>query len=128
MAYRSHFSQASARVNRARDRALTAAGYVVLTQVKDNHRGGYTSGLFVTGNEISKIILTEPRDYPGGREVAVTTEQTDPPYPFWWATGHQNRFTRRFERVDHWTPAASQSATGAKATYDRVFAEEMAAP
>lgn len=139
MAYRSNLPNTIARVNRARDAALIAAAEVVRTAVKDEHRGGYTSGLLVTGNEISKIVLGELRNYPGGREISVTTAQVDPPYPFWWATGFvpargvfspglgpNTQGPVAMMKVDHWTPAAAKSASGARAEYDRVYAMELA--
>lgn len=125
MAYRSNLAAATAQVHAARWAALIAAAEVLVFALKDAHAGGHTSGAFVTGNEVSKITRLEPEPYAGGLMIRVTTQQIDPPYPWYWVTGHNNTWTGRFERDDRWTPTASRAAPLVSATYQRIYAQRM---
>lgn len=109
------------------DTGLVAGGAVLTDAVKDELRGGYTTGDFVTGNNINSVYATDPATEAGVRVVRVTTRQTDPPYPWWWETGHFNLWLSeasggalasqvgtqrqgRFVRVEKWRPASEKSA------------------
>lgn len=116
------------------DVGLIAGGAVLTDAVQDEHRGGYTSGDYVTGNVLNSIYATEPATEDGVRSVRVTTRQTDPPYPSFWTLGHLNYFAGeasggalasgvgtgrvgRYLRVDHWTPATTKSADAVAAAF-----------
>jgi hypothetical protein len=126
MPYKSNFAAVSSRFNEARKAALIAGAELLVGAVKDEHRGGYTSGNFVTRNVINSIVRTDPIAVPGGLQISVTTTQTDPPYPVYWTLGHFNIFTKRFERVDLWTPPFARSAFAVAAEHERVMRERMA--
>lgn len=125
MAYRSNLPDVRRRLRAARWAALIAAAEVLLEKLKSRHRGGYTSGDFVTGNVLNSLVRSDPENVNGDLQIRVTTTQTDPPYPVFWTLGHVNLFTRKYERVDHWTPALGDAALPARAEYQRVFAERM---
>lgn len=79
--------------------ALTAAGYVYANEVKRALAGGYTSGDFVTGRVLNSVTVGEPY----GPYIDVGT---DLDYAQYWEIGHHNVFTRKYERVEIWEPAA----------------------
>ena len=126
MPYRSYLPQALDRVDAARRAALIAGAELLLGAVKDEHRGGFTTGAFVTGNMLNSLVRTDPEPYVGGLLVRITTTQTNPPYPLYWFVGHHNLFTRRYERVDLWTPAYAKSAFKVAAEHARVMRERLA--
>ena len=91
---------------------------------------------------LNSLKRTDPEDSATGLLIRIYTDQTDPPYPFYWTLGHLNLWAAsggaaassvkshrvgRWMRVDHWTPAIGDSAFNARDTYARVFALEMAA-
>jgi hypothetical protein len=125
MPYRSNLGNATRQFQAARIAALIAAAEVLVFRLKEAHLGGHTSGAFVTGNEVASIVRMDPEPYDRGLLIRVTTRQTDPPYPWFWVTGHANRWTGKFERDDRWTPTLANSAQEIAATHARVLAQAM---
>lgn len=124
MPYVSFLSAVRSQMEAARDGGLIAAGEVYRTALKEDLRGGYTTGNFVTGETAATIQRTDPYDSPAGRAVSVFT--THKPALYWFA-GHINLFTRKFERVDKWTPALNRSTPEQLAAFERVFARLLSA-
>lgn len=120
--YQSNLAAVLEQMNAARDAALIAAGEVVRTEVKRRVIKGYTTGAFVTGETAASVKITVPYDGPAGRAVSVYTELMTALY---WAAGHLNRFTRKYERVDHWTPSLTETTPDQLAAFNRVFARFM---
>lgn len=89
---------------RAIKSGLIAAGEMYVTDMKQALERGYTSGAFVTGNNVNAVARGEPEVAPGGVSIAVGSRQTDPPYPLYWEVGHVNAFTGHHERVEVWVP------------------------
>jgi hypothetical protein len=126
MPYRSHLPQVADKIQRAQHARLIAAAEVVLAFLKERHVNGYTSGDFVTGHVLNSLQRGDVEEGPSGELVVrVGTTQTDPPYPVYWTLGHQNLFTGKYERVDHWTPAIADAASPATAAGNAAFAAVM---
>lgn len=94
--------------------ALTAAAVVVRNRAKRNVRGGFKSGRFVSGNLLNKI---EHRVYARRRVAEIGTVED---YGAYWELGHQNAWTRKYEREEWLRPAMEktkreQQAAAAKA-------------
>jgi len=111
-------------MEQARDAGLIAAAEVVKTEVKRGLRGGYTSGAFVTGNVWNSVTRTDPTDENGVRVIRVGTNVM---YALYWELGHQNLFTRKFERVEVWMPTFLSTADRQALAFARVFARFMEA-
>lgn len=119
MPYVSNMATVRAQMERARDAGLVAAAQVVVNAVKESLRGGYTSGLFVTGNVLNSATRTDPVDENGVRVIRVGTNVEYAPH---WELGHENIFSRKFERVEKWVPALFNTANEQAAAFGRVFA------
>jgi hypothetical protein len=122
MTYKSNLPQITARLRQARSAGLVAAAEVVIGRVKEGLRGGYTSGAFVTGNVLNSVNRSEPMEDERGAHILVGT---DVDYALYWEVGHQNIFTRRFERKEVWVPALFASRAEATAAFQRVFQRAM---
>jgi hypothetical protein len=120
------FDLTKSRLEVAMKAALFAAANVVRNEIKRGLRGGYTSGAFVTGNSLNKVVITEPV-FTGWRgEISVASAQENPPYPLYWELGHYNIFTRKYERVEIWVPAFHRTQPQAIAAYARAFRAAVA--
>jgi hypothetical protein len=119
VAYKSNLAAVQAQMNRARDAGLIAAAQVVANRVKEKLAGGFTSGLFVTGNLLNSVTRTEPTDENGVRVIRVGTNVV---YALPWELGHINLFSRKFERQERWLPALMETAQQQADAYARVYA------
>ena len=90
--------------DRALQAGLIAAGELYLGDVKHALEHGYTSGKFVTGNNVNAVARGEPEGSGEGMSLGVGSTQVDPAYPLYWEVGHNSAFTRKFERVEVWVP------------------------
>lgn len=124
MPYQSNLSAVQEQMNRARDAGLVAAGEVYRTALKQNLRGGYKTGFWVTGETLNSIKITVPYDGADGRGVSVYTELMTALY---WFAGHNNIFTRKFERVDKWTQPMVDTAPEQVAAFERTYRRFMGA-
>lgn len=122
-----------ARLLQAIDDGLIAAGNVYRTAMQDRLIEGYTSGAFVSGMQgvAGSVAVSEPQGDATGRFVAVGTSQRDATgtvsYPLAWELGHQNLFTRRYERVETWRPVLDAEAATIIAKFRAVVARQMEA-
>lgn len=69
--------------------------------------GGYTTGDWATG--AAADIALGPLERDGQRRsitVSTTARRDGRSYPAYWELGHWNVFTRRYERVETFRPAA----------------------
>jgi hypothetical protein len=123
MPYQSNLPAVRAQMERARDAGLIAAAQVVINDEKRRLRGGFTSGLFVTGNILNSVTRTEPTDENGVRVIRVGTDVEYAPF---WELGHVNAWSRKFERVETWVLALFSTASEQAAAFSRVFARFMA--
>jgi hypothetical protein len=114
---------------------LDAGTAVIADAVRDELRGGYTSGEYVTGANVNSVIRPAAfRDTDGALVQRVTTRLTDPPYPWYWEMGFFSstitglpdaplassvggRVQGRFIRVEKWRPAAEKSADAASTAF-----------
>ncbi len=101
------------------DGGLVAAAYVYRNAVVIRLTRGYTSGDFVTPHVALTVKVSPVLDLEGGRVVLVGTNVM---YALYWEAGHQNLFTRRFERVEHWREALMETGPAQFAAFSRVFA------
>lgn len=101
MTYTSHLGDVLARLERAQDAALVAAGEVVKAEVKKRIR----EQLYDTGALFQSVNTTPPQSDASGRFIMIGTSISDPAYPLFWEIGHHNVFTRRFEHRPIWVPA-----------------------
>lgn len=108
---------------RALKSGLIAAAETYVTDMKQALERGYTSGRFVTGNNVNAVARGEPEVSGDGVAIAVGSTQTNPAYPLMWELGHQNTFTRKYERVEVWVPTMVQN----REKYVGVLAEEVRA-
>lgn len=110
-------------IDRATQAGLIAAAYVATNEVKRRLRGGYTSGMFVTGALINSVTRGEPvRERDGQWGIRVGTDR---PYALWWEIGHVNLFLKRFVRVEHWRLAMIDSRNEQAAAFARAFTRVM---
>lgn len=116
MAYRSNLPALSGRMEHARASGLIAAATVLVNAVKLGLRGGYTSGAFVTGNVVGSVTRSEPLVTVAEGSIRVGTNV---PYALYWELGHQNLYTRRFERKEVWYPALRDNGEQMRAAYAR---------
>jgi len=86
------------------DAGLTAAARNYTDAVRQRLSKGYTTGDFTTRGVWGRVMYTVPHDVPGGRAITCGTSTTAVPYELYWELGHQNAFTRRYERVEVWRP------------------------
>jgi hypothetical protein len=110
------------RLRRARMAGLIAMATVLINAVKRGLTGGYKSGAFVTGNVRSSVTRDEP-DVSG--PVGSINVGTNVDYALYWEVGHYNIFTRQFERVEVWMPAATSNREQMAAAYARAFQRTM---
>lgn len=124
--YKSNMPKVQATLYSASDAGLIAAAQVIVNEVKKRLRGGYTSGDFVTGNNINKVTRSDPfTDTDGMRAINIGSSQSDPAYPLFWELGHFNIFLRRFVRVEVWRPALVNMSAQAAQAYARAFKRAM---
>lgn len=105
--YRSNLPAVLGTTHRAEDAGLVAAAAVLSTAVKRGLAAGYTSGDFVTGNVLGSINTSRPASEGAVRVIRVGTNamRDGYSYPLGWELGHQNPWTRRYERKEVWVPA-----------------------
>lgn len=101
--------------------ALEGAAIAVVNEAKRNVRGGFRSGRFVTGNLFNQIFWTVVET--GDRLEAQIGTPVD--YGAFWAFGHHNIFTRRFER-DPWLQDAFRDTTAEQRENAEIFAANAA--
>lgn len=88
------------------DKGLLNAAEKYRSAVEDRLRTGYKSGVFVTGDVAGSLEVSKPTTVKGARAVWVFTKNF---VARLWELGHENKWTRRFERVPVWrTIAVSQ--------------------
>ena len=85
---------------------LIAAAELFLADIKDELKGGYTSGDFVTGANVNAVRRGSPEQGIDGWQIAVGS---DVDYALYWEVGHHNLFTRKYERVEKWVPTMLQN-------------------
>lgn len=122
MSYQSNLPAVIARMRRARSAGLIAAATVLINAVKRGLAGGYKSGAFVTGHVLNSVTRSEPDLVDGSILVG-----TNVPYALYWEVGHDNLYSRRFERVEVWYPAMTSNREQIAAAYARAYSREMAA-
>ena len=106
--------------------ALEAAANVVVNGLKDDKplglNQGYTTGAFVTGNNVNSIQTTEPKQDGAGWHVLVFTDLM---YDVYWEYGHYNIFTRKYERQERWLPTLIRTQDEQVKAYQRVYVRFM---
>jgi hypothetical protein len=106
----------------ALDAGLTAAAEVYEEAVKARLARGYTSGRFVGEERRSVVDSVHHRrpatDRSGQRFVRVGSSH---PVARLWEFGHHNRFTRRFERVEHFRNAIADAGDQMARAFHDVF-------
>jgi hypothetical protein len=118
--------QAVARADNAGMLGLAAAANVLRNAVvkqfgSSYYKGGkFRSTLFVK----QRTYYLTPYRAGDGWETQVGTPVIQALY---WELGHQNLFTRKYERVQIWEPAALASIGAMRAAYGRVVARLMGA-
>lgn len=122
MSYQSNLPQITQQMRDARGAGLLAAAAVVENKVKEGLRGGYKSGAFVTGNVMASVNHSDPVVDVSGAYILVGT---DVMYALYWELGHNNLFTRQFERKEVWMPAFLSSRAEQVAAYQRTYARFM---
>ena len=131
MPVRSHRAAVEARLTQAIDDGLVAGGNVYRTAMQNRLIEGYTSGAFVSGMQgvAGSVAVSEPQGDEHGRFVIVGTNQRDATgevsYPLAWELGHNNAFTRRFERVETWRPVLDAEASAIVEKFRAVVARLM---
>jgi hypothetical protein len=85
------------------DEALVAMGKAYQEGVQARLQRGFRTGQFVTGKGARSVKVSDARTIRNDRVVHVYSSD-------WrlrlWEFGHQNRWTRRFEREPHWRATA----------------------
>jgi hypothetical protein len=106
----------------AQKAGLRAAAYVVYNAVKRGLRGGYTSGDFTVGNVINSVTISPVFETLGTFAIRIGTNV---PYALYWEVGHNNIFTRRYERVEVWRPAMVDTRDEQAAAFASAYKRSM---
>lgn len=122
MSYQSNLPAVKSRLQQATEAGLLAAAAVVENKVKEDLRGGYTSGRFVTGHVMASVNHSEPELGPNGAFILVGTGVD---YALYWEVGHNNIFTKRFERKEVWVPALLSTRGEQLAAFQRTYQRFM---
>jgi hypothetical protein len=102
---------------------LRAGAYVLRNAVMRELAGGFTSGLFVTGNLLNSVTLSDV--YPIGTSAFGIRCGTNVLYALYWELGHYNIFLRAFVRVEKWRPALMDSREDIRKAYSRTWQANM---
>lgn len=147
MPYRSNSAAIAAKLQRAMDAGLQAAGQVVINAVKEGYNPPqYFTGWahahgMLTGTLLNSPTMTEPYDVPGGRALKVGTDYQVAAYwelGFWqrqwvWYDEKTGSFKSRADgpvawtRHEVWRPAFEATLDQQRAAFERVFGRVMAA-
>jgi hypothetical protein len=109
-------------MDNASRKGLHAAAYVVSNKVKENLRGGYVSGAFVTGASVNHVTIGQVYREETGWAIKVGTDLM---YNLYFELGHFNIFRRKFTRVEKWRPALVDSRFEAMQAFNRVYTETL---
>lgn len=93
------FERFTAKWNAAVDGGLIASAYVYRNEVTRRLVQGYTTGRYVTPHVGRSVTISPIRLDAGARVIHVGTNID---YAAFWEFGHHNKFTGKFERVEHW--------------------------
>jgi hypothetical protein len=110
--------------------ALAGAAQVYRNAVTEKLRnppeGGYTTGAWDHGmaGVAGSVAVSEVERTDNAVRIAVGTNV---PYAKYWELGHQNLFTRRFERVERWRPALEENVEAIRARFEALFGAVMQA-
>lgn len=85
-----------------------------------SHKGGFTSGRFVTGTALNAITQTAPRALAKLGEYFILVG-TNLRYHLFWELGHMNTWTGKYERVETLRPAVEKSMAEGRAAFVRAF-------
>ena len=112
--YRSNVGPVVDGIRRGLDAGLTAAAENYTQKVVARLSRGYTTGNYqsdpIETGVVGRVMYTTPYAAEGGRAISMGTSTTRVPYELYWEMGHQNTFTRRYERVEVWRPILEQNA------------------
>lgn len=113
-----------ARWDDASRRGLDAAANHLRTELlkafgSDYYKGGRFRSTLQVKQSIRRLAPYKTRD---GWETTIGTNKIEALY---WELGHQNTFTRKYERVQLWVPTAADNVEPMRATYARVVARLM---
>ena len=122
MSYKSNLPAVKSQMRRASEAGLIAAVQVPINKTKDDLRGGFTSGDFTSGASVAAVTHNEPFETPDGLAILYGTSLL---HNLYWTLGHRNAWTRRFERVDKWTPHFYGSRDEMLVAYQRTYARFM---
>lgn len=101
MTVKSNRAAISAALESGTKESLKEIAGEVKRQVADRLKEGFTSGDFVTGDLAQSVQVSEVEGVRGDWSVTVFS---DDPVALFWEVGHNNIFTKRFEKVEVWRP------------------------
>lgn len=78
---------------------LVAAALQYQAQLRPKLQRGYTSGNFTQGIQAAAVQVSDVERRGDRWRVVVGTNEM---ISLYWEMGHQNLFTRRYERVEYW--------------------------
>jgi hypothetical protein len=109
-------------LHEAEARALTAAAFVYRNAVVVKLMAGYTSGAYSHGGAgvVGSVTVGSVRESGDGVSIEVGTNV---PYAMFWELGHMNRFTRKYERVEHWRNAMDESGEAMARAFAAIYAK-----
>lgn len=131
MPVRSNRAVIDQRIRVAASKALVGAAQLYRNAMQESLRnppdGGYTSGAWDHGmaGVAGSVAVGEPEDSGDTISVGVGTNVV---YAKFWEFGHQNLFTRQFERVERWRPTLDATADAITARFKKLFGALMRAP
>jgi hypothetical protein len=101
---------------------LKGAVNTPMNEVKRRLRGGYKSGNFVTGAVVNSVTASNP-----GIEGNVPTIRigTNRDYALYWELGHNNAWTRRYERKEVWKPAMLATVDKTRRAFGRAVTHSL---
>jgi hypothetical protein len=101
---------------------LKGAAYTPMNEVKRRLRGGYTSGNFATGTVVGSVTASKPGIEGNTPTIRIGTNRE---YALYWELGHNNAWSRRYERKEVWKPAMLATVDKTRAAFNRAVTHSL---
>ena len=96
-------------------RGLVAAALLYQGALRPKLQRGYTSGDFTQGIQAAAVQVGVPERGPDG-DWGITVG-TNEMISLYWEMGHQNLFTRKYERVEYWRETMDEQGDAMAAAF-----------
>lgn len=112
------FERYTAALTKAAEAGVKAAAEVYAIDVRERLSHGYKAGTFSDGQDAASVEVSSVFTEGALPMIRVGSQNRR---TFWWEMGHMNHFTRKYERVEHWREALTESRTAMEEAYQEAF-------